>query len=204
MGLTEFIVRYATLIIEKTGYVGIGILMTMESMIMPVPSEAVMPFAGFLWFEHKLSFWGIILASTTGSIIGSLISYCIGAYGGRAFVKKCGRYLLLNEHHLDRTEQFFARHGEITIFISRFIPVVRHLISIPAGLGRMNLLRFSIYTIIGAGLWNSFLAWLGYHLRDNWETIRQYTEVIDIVLVAVLLAAAGFFIYRQIQCRRRV
>jgi membrane protein DedA with SNARE-associated domain len=204
MGLTEFIVRYATLVISKTGYVGIGILMTMESMIMPVPSEAVMPFAGFLWFEHKLSFWGIVLASTTGSIIGSLISYCIGAYGGRAFVKKYGKYFLLNEHHLDRTENFFSRHGEITIFISRFIPVVRHLISIPAGLGRMNIVRFSIYTIVGAGLWNSFLTWLGYHLRDNWETIRHYTEVIDLALVAALLAAVGFFIYKQIQSMKRV
>ena len=204
MGLTEFIVRYATLVISKSGYVGIGILMTMESMIMPVPSEAVMPFAGFLWFEHKLSFWGIVLAATTGSIIGSLISYCIGAYGGRAFVKKYGKYFLLNEHHLDRTENFFSRHGEMTIFVSRFIPVVRHLISIPAGLGRMNVVRFSIYTIVGAGLWNSFLTWLGYHLRDNWETIRQYTEVIDIVLVAALLAAVGFFVYKRIQSMKRL
>lgn len=202
MGLTEFIVRYATLVISKTGYVGIGILMTMESMIMPVPSEAVMPFAGFLWFEHRLSFWGIVLASTTGSIIGSLISYCIGAYGGRPFVKRYGKYFLLNERHLDRTEDFFSRHGEITIFFSRFIPVVRHLISIPAGLGRMNIVRFSIYTIVGAGLWNSFLTWLGYHLRDNWETIRQHMEVLDIVLAAALLAAAGFFVYKQIQSMR--
>jgi len=202
MGLTEFIVHYATLIISQTGYVGIGILMTMESMIMPVPSEAVMPFAGFLWFEHKLSFWGIILASTTGSIIGSLISYCIGAYGGRAFVKRYGKYFLLNEHHLERTEDFFSRHGEITIFFSRFVPVVRHLISIPAGLGRMNIVRFSIYTIIGAGLWNSFLTWLGFHMRDNWEAIRQHTEVLDIVLAAALVAAAGFFVYKQIQSMR--
>ena len=113
MGLTEFIVRYATLVISKTGYIGIGVLMTMESMIMPVPSEAVMPFAGFLWFEHKLSFWGIVLAATTGSIIGSLLSYCIGAYGGRPFVKKYGKYFLLNEHHLDSTEQLKRGREEI-------------------------------------------------------------------------------------------
>ncbi|HVO77074.1 MAG TPA: DedA family protein [Candidatus Bathyarchaeia archaeon] len=204
MGLTEFIVRYATLVISKTSYVGIGILMTMESMIMPVPSEAVMPFAGFLWFEHKLSFWGIVFAATLGSIAGSLLSYCIGAYGGRPFVKKCGKYLLLNECHLEETERFFAKHGEITIFISRFIPVVRHLISIPAGLGRMNVLRFSIYTIVGAGLWNAFLTWLGYHLRDNWETIRGYTEVIDAVLIVLILSALGFFVYKQVKSLRRV
>lgn len=202
MGLTEFIVHYATLVISKTGYLGIGFLMTLESMIMPVPSEAVMPFAGFLWFEHKLGFWGIVAASTMGSIIGSLISYCMGAYGGRPFVKKCGRYLLLNEHHLDVTHRFFEKHGEITIFVCRFIPVVRHLISIPAGIGRMNIGRFCLYTILGAGLWNSFLTWLGYHLRDNWETIRQYTEVIDVVLVLLILGAITYFVYKQVQCRR--
>ena len=203
MGLTEAIVHYATTVISKTGYTGIGVLMIMESMIMPVPSEAVMPFAGFLWFEHKLSFWGIVLASTLGSIIGSLISYFLGAYGGRPLVKKFGRYLFLNEHDLDVTERFFARHGEITIFVSRFIPIVRHLISIPAGLGRMNILRFSIYTIVGAALWNSFLTWLGYHLRDKWETIRQYTQIIDVVLIVLICAAIGYFVYRHLRSMRR-
>lgn len=203
MGLTESIVHYATLVISRTGYTGIGILMIMESMIMPVPSEAVMPFAGFLWFEHKLSFWGIVAASTLGSIIGSLISYFLGAYGGRPLVKKFGKYLLLNDHDLDVTERFFARHGEKTIFISRFIPIVRHLISIPAGLGRMNIVRFSIYTIVGAGLWNSFLTWLGFHLRDNWETISQYTQIIDVVLIVLIFAAIVYFVYRHLRAMKR-
>jgi membrane protein DedA with SNARE-associated domain len=202
MGLTEFIVHYATTIISKTGYLGISFLMTLESMFMPVPSEAVMPFAGFLWFEHKFTFWGIVLASTLGSIIGSLISYYIGAYGGRPFVRKFGKYFLLNEHHLEKTEQFFKKRGEITIFISRFIPVVRHLISIPAGFGRMNLAKFSIYTIIGAGLWNAFLTWLGYHLGSNWETIRKYSEIIDIILVILIIAVIVLFIYKQRQRRK--
>ncbi len=203
MGLTESIVHYATLIIERTGYTGIGILMTMESMFLPVPSEAVMPFAGFLWFEHKLSFWGIVAASTLGSIVGSLISYAIGAYGGRPFVKRFGKYLLIHDDDLEMTERFFARHGEVTIFVSRFIPVVRHLISIPAGVGEMNIARFSIYTIAGAAIWNGFLAWLGYHLRDNWETIRKYTEILDIVLVVLICAAIAYFIYRHVKAMRK-
>jgi len=203
MGLTEFIVHYATLIIEKTSYLGVGFLMILESMFMPVPSEAVMPFAGFLWFDGKLTFWGIVLASTLGSIIGSLISYYIGAYGGRPFVRRFGKYFLINEHHLEKTEQFFKKRGEITIFISRFIPVVRHLISLPAGFGRMNRVKFSIYTIIGAGLWNAFLTWLGYHLGSNWETIRKYSEIIDIVLIILIIAVIIFFIYKQRQRRRK-
>ncbi|MFA6099117.1 MAG: DedA family protein [Patescibacteria group bacterium] len=196
MGLTEFIVNHATLIIEKTSYLGITILMTLESMIMPVPSEAVMPFAGFLLYEHKLTFWTIVLFSTLGSIIGSLISYYAGAYGGRPFVRKFGKYLLLNEHHLDKTEAFFAKYGDKTIFISRFIPIVRHLISIPAGVGRMNMKKFILYTIVGAGLWNAFLTWLGYRLKENWETIRQYTEIVDIILIIGIIAVIVWFFIR--------
>lgn len=202
MGITEAIVSFATTFILKTSYVGIGALMTLESMVVPLPSEAVMPFAGFLWFEHKLSFWWIVLAATLGSIIGSLISYYIGAYGGRPLVRKFGRYVLLNEHDLKNTEIFFAKYGDKTIFISRFIPVIRHLISIPAGVGRMNIWKFSIYTIAGAGLWNAFLTWLGYQLGSNWEKIRQYSEIIDIVLVILIIAAVIFFIYKHWQRRK--
>jgi len=204
MGITEAIVSFATTFILKTSYIGIGVLMSLESMVVPLPSEAVMPFAGFLWFEHKLSFGWIVLASTIGSIIGSLISYYIGAYGGRPLVKKFGKYVLLNEHHLDRTEQFFKRHGDKTIFICRFIPVVRHLISIPAGVGRMNIWKFSLYTIAGAAIWNSFLTWFGYQLGSNWHIIRQWGEIIDIVLVILIMAAIIFFIYKQRQRIRSV
>jgi len=197
MGLTEFIVHYATLIIEKTSYFGIGVLMVMESMVLPVPSEAVMPFAGFLWYDKKLIFIFIVIASTLGSIIGSLISYLIGKYGGRPFVRKFGKYLLLNEHHLDQTEVFFNKYGDKTIFISRFIPVIRHLISIPAGVGRMKLGRFCLYTILGAGIWNSILTYLGFLLGKNWEQIKKYAEVIDVVLVVLIISAIVYFIIHR-------
>ncbi len=204
MGLTNFLVDYFTLIIEKLGYLGIGILMTLESMIAPVPSEAVMPFAGFLWYDGKFTLWGIILASTLASILGSLISYYIGAYGGRPLVKKFGKYLLLNERHLDKTEQFFQKYGDKTIFISRFIPIVRHLISIPAGVGRMRIGKFLLYTTIGAGLWNSFLTWLGFQLRDKWEAIRKYTEILDVLIIVVIALAIIYFIYQRKKRTRRI
>jgi membrane protein DedA with SNARE-associated domain len=199
MGLTNFLINYFTLIISKLGYVGVGVLMTMESMVLPVPSEAVMPFAGFLWYDGKLSLWLIVLASTIGSIIGSCLSYYIGAYGGRPFIKKWGRYLLLNEHHLEKTEQFFKRNGEKTIFISRFIPVVRHLISLPAGIGRMKIWKFLLYTTIGAGMWNAFLTWLGFQLRDKWEIIRRYSEVLDIIIIIMIIGGIVYFIYKRLK-----
>lgn len=202
MGLTEFIVNLATNVIDKTSYLGVGFLMILESMVFPVPSEAVMPFAGFLWYEGKLSFWLIVLAATIGSLIGSLISYYVGAYGGRPLVKKFGKYLLLNEHHLEATERFFNRYGGKTIFFSRFIPVVRHLISLPAGVGRMNLTKFILYTVTGAALWNAFLTWLGYYLRSNWSEIKKYTSVIDYIIAAAILGVIIWFIYKQRKRRK--
>lgn len=201
MGITEFIVTFATAIIAKTGYTGVFFLMVLESMVAPVPSEAVMPFAGFLWFQKVFTLWGVIFASTAGSLFGSLISYWIGAKGGRAIVERYGKYLFLNVHHLDATERFFARYGDGTIFVSRFIPVVRHLISIPAGVGRMPLGKFCIYTIVGAGLWNAFLAWVGYTLGQNWQSVERYGHTIDIAVIVVIILMCLFFIYRRSHAR---
>jgi membrane protein DedA with SNARE-associated domain len=199
MGLTELIAAFATQFIEKLGYPSVFILMTMESMVFPVPSEAVMPFAGFLIVQKTFTFWQVILVSTFGSIVGSLLSYGIGFYGGMPFVRKFGKYALLDEKELEATEGFFKKHGEITIFICRFIPVVRHLISIPAGTGKMNLIKFSIFTIIGAGLWNSFLTYVGCVLKNNWAEVMKYSHIIDIVVVAILAGLVGLYIFRHIK-----
>lgn len=201
MGLTEFIVHWITNFIDQIGYLGLTILMALESMIAPVPSEAVMPFAGFLWFENRFSFFGIAIFSTFGSLIGSLISYYLGAFGGRPIIRKYGRYFLLNEHHLQVTEKFFRKYGDKTIFFSRFIPIIRHLISIPAGIGKMKLIKFTVYTGLGAFLWNSFLAYLGYHLGHNWVLIKKFGEIIDIVLIFVILGLIIFFLYKRLKPR---
>jgi len=203
MGITEFLVEHFTAWIDAGGYFGVAVLMTLESMVAPGPSEAVMPFAGFLIFEGKFTYAGTIFFSTLGSIIGSLISYFAGAWGGRPFVRRFGRYLLLDEHHLDSTERFFGKHGDKTIFISRFIPVVRHLISIPAGVGRMNLLKFCIYTIVGAGIWNAFLTYVGYRLKENWTVVRKYSEIVDIIVVAILVVGAAYFLYHLYRYRKQ-
>lgn len=194
--MTSYLINIFIKVISAGGYAGIMFLMGLESMIAPVPSEAVMPFAGFLWFSGRMSFWPIVIFSTIGSIIGSLISYYVGFFGGRPLIKKYGRYLLLNEHHLLITENFFNRFGDKTIFISRFIPVVRHLISLPAGVGEMNIYKFTLFTALGAGLWNSLLTYLGYYLGSKWEEIRKYSEIADIIFIILIIVAIIIWFYR--------
>ncbi len=196
MGLTEALCDYNTLLIHKCSYIGVFVLMTLESMIAPVPSELVMPFAGFLIYTGQFDPVWVIVASSLGSIAGSLISYGMGRLG-EPVVLRWGRYLLLNPHHLEWTKGFFARHGGKTIFIARFIPVVRHLISIPAGTARMALAPFVLYTLVGATLWNGFLTWAGVRLKENWRLIQQYTHVLDFVVVAALLAGAAWFVWKM-------
>ncbi|MFA6536975.1 MAG: DedA family protein [Patescibacteria group bacterium] len=189
----DFLFQFFVRVIDSAGYVGVFILMIMESMVLPVPSEAVMPFAGFLIFQNKMIFLWVVLFSTIGSIIGSLLSYAIGYYGGRPLLYKYGKFLFLNQHHLDQTENFFNKFGSKTIFVSRFIPIIRHLISIPAGVARMNLGKFLIYTTVGAGLWNSFLTYLGFLLGQNWSEIKKVSHVLDILMILVIIGAVIWF-----------
>ena len=183
MGITKFLVPIITAFIGNIGYAGIFILMALESMVAPVPSEAVMPFAGMLIAGGHFSFIGIVFFSTLGSIVGSLISYYVGYYGGRPLVERFGKYLLLDKHHLDLTEKYFQKKGDLTILICRFIPVVRHLISIPAGMVKMKIWKFCLYTIIGAACWNAILTYVGITLKSNWDEILKYSSAIDMVVV---------------------
>lgn len=202
MGLFEGLFLFFTEIIKTLGYIGVFILMTLESMVAPVPSEGVMPFAGYLVSTGHFSMIGVILWSSIGSIVGSLISYFMGYYGGKPVVLKFGKYLLLDKSHLELTERFFEKYGEKTIFICRFIPAVRHFISIPAGVGKMNLLKFSIYTITGATIWNLFLAYLGFWLAERWELVHHYSRYLDYL---VILCSIGFLIYwirKRIKARK--
>lgn len=197
MGITAHIAEFATAFIDATGYASVYLLMVLESMIFPIPSEAVMPFAGFLVVTGRFTLWGVIVASTLGSITGSLLSYWIGAKGGEPFIRRFGKWFLIDMHELEITQRFFARRGEVAILVSRFIPVVRHLISIPAGAGRMRLVPFCIYTIIGAGLWNAFLAVAGMKLKENWEELMHYSHQIDIVVLVLLVALVGLYVYKH-------
>ncbi len=204
MGLTDSIIQFATQFIDTTGALGVFVLMIFESMIAPVPSEAVLPFAGFLVSSGRFNFVMIAVVATLGSIVGSLISYYLGAIGGRPLVFRVGKYFLLDHHHLDWTEKWFAKHGDSTIFISRFIPIVRHLISIPAGIGRMPIGKFILYTLLGAGAWNGFLIWVGLMLRDRWDTVSHYTHWGDYIILLALVVGGVWFVYKQLQRRKTI
>jgi len=193
--ITEKIVEIAVSIISSLGYFGIFVLMTLESMIFPVPSEAVMPFAGFIASQGGMNIWVAALIAALGGILGSVISYYIGLHGGYRFVNKYGKYFLLEKEHLDWTVKFFAKYGEKTIFGSRFIPVVRHFISIPAGVGRMNLGKFIIYTFFGAFIWDFLLTYAGFKLGENWTMIRQSSQIADLIVVVVLVIVFAIWFY---------
>jgi membrane protein DedA with SNARE-associated domain len=193
--ITEKISEVAVHILDTTGYVGASALMALESMIAPVPSEAVMPFVGFQVADGKWNLGPAILSTSIGSIVGSLLSYWMGYYGGRPFVLKVGKYLLLNQRDLERTEQFFhKRAGLLTIFIARFVPVVRHFISIPAGMGKTPLISFVFVTLIGSTIWNTFLLICGMKLREHWTTVQKYSHTADIAIVALALIVAVWWV----------
>lgn len=186
--------------IGTMGYPGIFLLMAMESSIIPVPSELVMPPAGYLAFQGEMSIVAAIACGTAGSLVGAYANYFAAHYLGRPLIIKYGRYVLIPPDKFARVERFFLSHGEISTFIGRLLPVVRHLISIPAGLSGMNHLRFSLYTLLGAGIWCSILAGIGYVIGENQQLIMQYAHQ---ALAWVLLFSAlliGVYIWRQ---RRR-
>jgi membrane protein DedA with SNARE-associated domain len=201
--LTEAISHFAIQVLDTTGYAGAALLMALESMIAPVPSEAVMPFVGFLVADGK---WGLaqaIAATSLGSLAGSLLSYFMGYYGGRPFVLKVGRFLLLDVHDLEMTERFFQRRGSTwTLFASRFIPVVRHLVSIPAGIGRMRFLPFVAATTAGATLWNGFLLACGFKLRENWEMVQTYRHHFDGLIIGMLAASIVWYVWYKLKRKR--
>ena len=199
MVLFDFLFNAILQIISATNYIGIFLLMVAESMVLPIPSEAVMPFAGFLVASGQLNIILVAVVSTLGSIAGSLISYYIGLKGGKPFVRRYGKYFLLNEEHLEKAHRFFERRGEITIFFSRFIPVVRHLISIPAGSAKMNLKRFVAFTAIGAAIWNVVLVYVGMLLKEQWETVLSYTQYLDVTVIVALVGLAIYFITKRKQ-----
>lgn len=186
--------------IGSMGYPGIFLLMAMESSIIPVPSELVMPPAGYLIHQGRMAWLPAILAGTLGSLAGAYANYYAAHYLGRPLILKYGRYVLIPPDKFERVESFFLRHGEISTFIGRLLPVIRHLISIPAGVAGMNHLRFTLYTLLGAGIWCSILTWIGYAIGQNQELVMAWSHR---ALVWVILASCGLvagYIWRH---RRR-
>ncbi|MES2153512.1 MAG: DedA family protein [bacterium] len=198
-GLTSF----AKETMQRMGPLGVFLLMAMESMVIPIPSEAVMPLAGVLAAQGSMSIWAALLAASLGSIAGSYLSYLLGAYGFAPVVERYGKYVLVQKHHLDSAHAWLERRGAWAIFVCRFIPGVRHVISIPAGSARMPLRPFLLATFVGATIWNVFLFWIGYKYGEAAaDKVKPYLDVVGVGLLVLLVAYITFEVVRARRHRR--
>jgi len=191
-------------VIAATGYGGVGVLMAIESACIPLPSELIMPFAGYLVYEGRFSLFWVATAGAIGCNLGSLVAYEIGYYGSRPLVEKYGRWILLSERELLWAERFFLRWGYLAVFIARLLPVIRTFIALPAGIARMPRGRFHAYTFFGSWPWCFGLAWLGMKLGENWRELGKYFHQMDAVIVVVLVIGIVWFAWSHWQNRMRV
>jgi membrane protein DedA with SNARE-associated domain len=183
---------------STVGYPGIVVAMAIESACIPLPSEIILPMAGWMVSREIFTLWGATLAGTIGCVLGSAIAYWVGALGGRPLLERYGRYVLISQHDLEIADRWFARYGQSAIFFSRLLPVIRTFISLPAGIARMPFGLFVLYTALGSLPWSLALVYAGKSLGDNWETVRTALQKFDIVVVAVVVVAVGYYIYRHV------
>jgi membrane protein DedA with SNARE-associated domain len=185
------------------GYGGIVLLMAVESACIPIPSEVIMPLSGYLAWKGTFNLAGVVLAGALGSMLGSLGSYYAGLKLGRPFIIRYGKYILMREEDLARAEKWFARYGAAATFLSRMLPLVRTFISLPAGIGKMEIKRFAVYSFVGSIPWCAFLAYLGYILGDSWRIIfDQYGHYVDYAVISGIVVLLGWFFYSRRKKRR--
>ena len=190
-------------IIVTTGYAGIALLMAIESACIPLPSELIMPFAGYLVYEGSMNLFWAATAGAIGCNLGSLVAYEIGRYGGRPLVERYGRWILMGKRELEWADRFFSRWGEAAVFIGRLLPVIRTFIALPAGVARMPRGKFHAYTFLGSWPWCFALAYLGMKLGENWRSLGKYFHQFDAVIGAVLAACIVWFLWSHWQNRLR-
>jgi len=193
------IAQWTVNLISGSGYWGIILAMSIESACIPLPSEIIMPFSGFLVSTGRFSLLGVSLAGAFGCLVGSTVAYWVGIWGGRPFLSKYGKYILISHKDMDRADRWFDKYGDWAIFFSRLLPVIRTFISLPAGIARMNFVKFAIYTFLGSLPWCFALAYVGKILGENWGKIRTYFHKADLLIAILVLAAIGFFIYKHLK-----
>ena len=214
--IDEIVIPFLETLYGAVGYAGVMLAMAIESAMIPLPSELILPFAGFLVSDpnqiepitgQPWSFWIVVVVATIGNTLGSLVAYALGAYGGRPFLERYGRYVLIRPHEIDIADRFFERWGSQTVFFSRLLPIVRTFISFPAGVARMDLRRFIVYSTAGAFLWSILLVWAGVQLGDNWVEIRAMLQPFDLAIaigvVVLFVAFVWLRLGRPIPGRRR-
>ena len=202
--IDQIVIPFLNNLYGAVGYFGVMLAMGIESAMVPLPSELILPYAGFLVSDpgqlepltgQPWNFWIVVVAATIGNTLGSLVAYAIGAYGGRPFLERFGRYLLIRPHEIELADGFFARHGAATVFIGRLLPVVRTFISFPAGVARMPLGRFIVYSTAGAFIWSCLLVYAGTILGGNWVQIRHAHQPFDLAIALGVVGLVALFIW---------
>ena len=205
--IDEIVIPFLNQLYGAVGYLGVLVAMAIESAMIPLPSELILPYAGFLVSDPlqieplsgaPWSFWIVVVVGTIGNTLGSLIGYAIGAWGGRPFLERYGRYILIRPHEIELAEHFFARWGSPTVFFSRLLPVVRTFISFPAGVARMNLTKFIVYSTAGAFLWSILLVYAGVVLGENWVDIREALAPFDFLIAVICVLLVLAFIWWRV------
>ena len=206
LGIETWFLDIITNVYDTMGWPGVVFLMGIESAAIPFPSELIMPLAGWLLIEAKGdSVWMLGMAAfygALGNLLGSLVAYWISLKGGRPLLRKYGKYVLVTQHEVERAEVWFQKYGELAVFASRLLPVVRTFISIPAGIARMNIWKFSFYTFIGSYPWSLGLAYGGYKLGENWEDLRQVMRPFDFPIAGIIAVLVFWFIYKRVKAIR--
>jgi membrane protein DedA with SNARE-associated domain len=188
--------------INSIGYWGIFWGMLLESACIPIPSEVIMPFGGYLVSTGHLNILGVILIGTLGNIVGSYIAYAVGHWGGKRFIDRYGKYVFLSKKHLESAEKWFDKRGQVTVFLSRILPAIRTFISLPAGIARMSLGKFLTYTALGSIIWSSVLAYVGYTLGRNWENIQSIIHPLSYVVVLIVLVIIVYLVMKVIKSKK--
>ncbi len=201
--LVELLGRFVIAVISQAGYPGIVLLMGIESACIPLPSEIIMPFSGYLVYTGRFKLAWVALAGAVGCNVGSLVAYYVGAFGGRPLAEKYGRYVLVTRHDLELADRWFARYGDWAVFFARLLPVVRTFIALPAGVARMNFLRFNIYTFLGSLPWCLALAYAGLKLGERWTILRQYFHRFDTAIVILIVIGVVWFVRNRWRNRLR-
>jgi membrane protein DedA with SNARE-associated domain len=194
-GIIETVTNFAIYLIENLGYWGVFIGMTIESACIPLPSEVIMPLAGYVAYEGKMSLIGITIVGAVGNLLGSWIAYFVGLKGGRPFLEKYGKYVLISHRKLEMSHDWFDRYGHEAVLISRVLPVIRTFISLPAGIAEMDFKKFTLYTLLGSIPWCFALGYIGYILGPNWNTIEKYFRYMDIIVVIGVIFVVAYLIY---------
>ena len=204
--IIEIISAFIIATISLLGYGGVVLLMAIESACIPLPSEIIMPFSGYLVSRGEMNLWLVGLAGAVGCVLGSMVAYWVGMYGGRPLIERYGRYLLISHHDLDLADRWFAKYGEIIVFVSRLLPAIRTFIAFPAGVARMNVPRFIIYTFAGSLPWCIGLAYVGQKLGEQWDKdprLKTLFHRFDFVIGALIVIAAAWWIWRHLRHSKR-